>query len=159
MICRKETASPLGTILLASDGTNLTGLWFAEQKHFPDAANWIIIPELDVFLRTEQWLQSYFAGENPDPDQLPLAPAGSAFQKQVWDLLVRIPYGQLTTYGALAQKMHCKSAQAVGSAVARNPISIIIPCHRVVGKSNQLTGYAGGLDRKQWLLELENANL
>lgn len=159
MIFCKEIPSPLGRILLASDGTNLTGLWFLEQKHFPAAENWISAPELTIFFQTEQWLLRYFTGNVPDPNSLPLAPAGSTFQKRVWKLLTQIPYGQLTTYGTLANKLNCKSAQAVGGAVGRNPISIIIPCHRVVGQSNQLTGYDGGLERKQWLLELEKANL
>lgn len=153
---RKEIPSPLGTILLASDGSSLTGLWFAGQKHLPDDSQWeeSVLP---VFTQTEQWLSRYFAGENPNPREIPMAPAGSAFQQKVWQLLTQIPYGQLTTYGALAKQLDCRSAQAVGGAVGRNPISILIPCHRVVGQTGTLTGYAGGLEKKQFLLELEKA--
>ena len=159
MIDRKEILSPLGKIILASDGSSLTGLWFEGQKHLPDMTALTPAPELGVFSQTEQWLNRYFAGEKPDPKELPLSPSGSEFQKRVWDLLLQIPYGQLTTYGTLAKSLNCRSAQAVGGAVSRNPISIIIPCHRVVGQNKTLTGYAGGLNRKQWLLELEKANL
>lgn len=153
MYC-KEIPSPLGPILLASDGSNLTGLWFVKQKHLPDFSRWEAA-ELPVFAQTEHWLSRYFARENPDPREIPLAPIGSEFQQKVWHLLLQIPYGQVTTYGTLAKKLDCRSAQAVGGAVGRNPISILIPCHRVVGQKNALTGYAAGLEKKQWLLELE----
>jgi methylated-DNA-[protein]-cysteine S-methyltransferase len=108
------------------------------------------------------WLENYFAGERPEPQQLPLNPKGTEFQKRVWRLLLEIPYGQVTTYGALAAKLAQErggkmSAQAIGGAVGRNPISIIIPCHRVIGANGRLTGYAGGLWRKQALLRLEGA--
>ena len=156
MISYTQIPSPLGTITLSSDGVNLTGLWLEGQRYFPNLSQWEYAPELPVFADTSLWLKRYFAGMQPEPRELPLSPEGSHFQKQVWHLLLEIPYAAVTTYGALAKQLGCRSAQAIGGAVGRNPISIIIPCHRVVGQKGQLTGYAGGLDRKQWLLELEN---
>lgn len=153
MIYSKSIPSPLGDIILASDGENLTGLWFGGQQHFPKEE--MMTSELPIFDRTENWLRRYFAGLRPDPKELPLKPMGSEFQKRVWNLLLEIPYGEVTTYGELAKALNCKSAQAVGGAVGRNPISILIPCHRVVGKNGSLTGYAGGIDKKEALLKLE----
>lgn len=156
--------TPLGEVTLMSDGTHLTGLWFAGQKHFaaglPDDA---LQADLPVFEQTTSWLSRYFRGEDPGPTP-PLAPAGTAFQQRVWQALGTIPPGQLRTYGELARQLEDQerspsSARAVGSAIARNPISVLIPCHRVVGKGGSLTGYAGGLDRKQWLLRREGVNL
>lgn len=158
MIYRKDIPSPIGMLTMASDGENLIGLWMEGQKHFPTVAM-VEKDDLTVFRQTEHWLRQYFEGEAPDPAGLPLAPEGSSFQKSVWKLLVQIPYGQLATYGQLAKALGCKSSQAVGGAVGRNPISVVIPCHRVVGADGKLTGYAGGLERKQYLLELEKANL
>ena len=155
-------SSPLGPIALASDGEALTGLWFAGQKYFPSAP---MIPrdDLSVLHTARRWLDAYFAGARPDPGALPLAPAGSDFRRLVWSLLLEIPYGGTTTYGALAGKaagalgLASMSAQAVGGAVAHNPISIVVPCHRVLGADGSLTGYAGGSERKRWLLEHEGA--
>lgn len=144
---------------MAGDGENLIGLWLEGQKHFAAGAERMEEGKLPVLTRTERWLSRYFAGQNPDPKELPLAPRGSEFRRSVWKLLLTIPYGQVTTYGAIAKALGCKSAQAVGGAVGHNPISIIIPCHRVVGSGGQLTGYAGGLDKKVFLLELEKADL
>lgn len=155
MICCKVIPSPLGDITLAGEGENLLGSWFEGQTHFGGNCGEMIPAELPVFDRAEAWLSRYFRGEAPSPAELPLAPDGSDFQKAVWRLLLHIPYGQTTTYGALAKQLGCRSAQAVGSAVGRNPISIIIPCHRVLGANGSLTGYAGGLDKKIFLLELE----
>lgn len=156
--------SPVGTICLASDGEALTGLWLEGQKYFaatlgPDAAPQ---PALPVFRQTTRWLDAYFA-KAPLPPLPPLAPQGSAFRQAVWNLLLEIPYGHVTTYGALAQALRAAgisaAAQAVGGAVGHNPISILIPCHRVVGADGSLTGYAGGVEKKRYLLTLEGADM
>ena len=155
-------ASPLGEILLASDGEALTGLWFLGAKYFARGLD----PtdqkrDLPVFQAAKAWLDAYFAGREPGALP-PLRPAGTAFQQQVWDLLLQIPYGATTTYGALARRLAegrgRVSAQAVGGAVGHNPISLLIPCHRVVGAGGSLTGYAGGVDKKLALLRLEGAD-
>lgn len=151
--------SPLGQIRLCSDGTYLTAVTFAGQKyehdHIPKDAVFDICPVLE---QTMLWLRQYFDGELPDflP---PMKPAGTPFQQAVWHLLLQIPYGETITYGALAKRLGCKSAQAIGGAVGKNPISILIPCHRVVGTSNKLTGYAGGVEKKECLLKLEKDHL
>ena len=153
--------SPLGPITLASDGTSLTGLWFDGQKYFAATLGENRQDgHLPVFRQTKKWLDRYFAGEQPD--FMPaLSPAGSPFRQAVWDMLRQIPYGTVMSYGAIAKKMADQLgkpglfAQAVGGAVSHNPISILIPCHRVVGQNGSLTGYAGGLDRKIQLLTLE----
>lgn len=153
--------SPLGPITLASDGEALTGLWFEGQKYFPDLTGWRQ-EELPVFDQARTWLDAYFSRQAPSFTPL-LRPAGTAFQREVWAILAAIPYGVTRTYADIAQELARKkglprmSARAVGSAVGRNPISLIVPCHRVVGKSGRLTGYAGGLDKKRALLELEGA--
>ena len=158
---RYHTASPLGEILLASDGTALTGLWFEGQRHYPAAPSgpWEE-KRVAVLEQAERWLGLYFAGQEPDFTP-PLAPQGTAFQKAVWEILLTIPYGETLCYGEIAARIAARrglahmSAQAVGGAVGRNPISLIIPCHRVVGADGSLTGYAGGLERKERLLALE----
>lgn len=154
--------SPLGGMFLSSDGEGLTGLWFDGQKYFAstlDREN-AIDAELAVFDETKRWLDLYFKGVQPD--FLPvLHPMGTPFRQRVWQSLMRIPRGGLTTYAAVSREIaaECKagamSAQAVGGAVGHNPVSIIIPCHRVVGSNGSLTGYAGGIDRKIALLRLE----
>ncbi|MCM1082813.1 MAG: methylated-DNA--[protein]-cysteine S-methyltransferase [Clostridium sp.] len=153
--------SPLGSILLAADEIGLTGLWFEGQKYFAlylDKEH--EEKELPIFNQTKKWLDTYFSGNEPD-FKLPLHFTGSDFQNEVWELLNQIPYGQTTTYGDIAKQLARKkgltrmSAQAVGGAVAHNKISIIVPCHRVVGKNGSLTGYAGGIDKKIALLKLE----
>ena len=154
-------ASPLGEIVLASDGAALTGLWFAGQKYFPADAS--LFQPVDMggsepLAQAVQWLDAYFAGRDPGFTP-PLRPAGTPFRQQVWNALLEIPYGQTTTYGALARRLSVASAQAVGGAVGHNPISLIIPCHRVVGSSGSLTGYAGGIERKEALLRLEGVDL
>ena len=147
-------ASPLGGIRLASDGEALTGLWFDGQKFFPAD-----LPEpgradaLPVFIETRRWLDLYFSGARPDFAPA-LRPAGTPFQHSVWALLLEIPYGRTVSYGALASRLG-SSPRAVGGAVGRNPISLLIPCHRVLGADGSLTGYAGGTDRKRRLLRLE----
>lgn len=153
--------SPLGGITMASDGTTLTGLWFDGQKYFAEGlAETAVAKTLPVFDETVRWLDIYFGGHRPDFTP-PLNLEGTAFRKEVWQLLLQIPYGQTTTYGKLAAQIAAKhgqnrmSAQAVGGAVGHNPISIIVPCHRVVGTGGSLTGYAGGLVKKLALLKLE----
>ena len=149
--------SPLGRIVLMSDGTALTELDFAEGV--PEVSAVHTQKDLPVFEEVSRWLDVYFAGR--DPGALPpLAPHGTAFQQAVWKILRRIPYGTTTTYGRIAAHIAAArggrmSAQAVGGAVGRNPISILIPCHRVIGADSSLTGYAGGLDKKEALLRLE----
>ena len=148
--------SPLGPLTLASDGTSLTGLWLMGQKYFGGGASlWEEKDDLPVFAAAFGWLDNYFAGEQPAPEELPLAPAGTDFRQAVWQQLLQIPYGETVTYGDLAQRIGCASARAVGGAVGHNPISIIIPCHRVVGADGSLTGYAGGTEYKRWLLAHE----
>ena len=160
-------ASPLGEMTLGSDGENLIGLWLAGQKYFAETAAGDVAekPDLPVFALTKKWLDAYFAGKKPAISDLPLAPRGGEFRKAVWDILCEIPYGECTTYGAIAKQMAARlgkktmSSQAVGGAVGHNPISIIIPCHRVVGASGSLTGYAGGIDKKIKLLKHEGADM
>ena len=163
MTAWQSYASPVGELLLAADEEGLTGLWLAGEKYFPgvpeDAPQ-----ETPVLEETKRWLDIYFAGREPDflP---PLHLAGSPFRQEVWALLRQIPYGKTTTYRALAEAVARKrglrqmSAQAVGGAVGHNPISIIVPCHRVVGSDGSLTGYAGGLERKVQLLRLEGVDM
>ena len=155
--------SPLGRILLAADDAGLTGLWFEGQKYFArhlDAAH--VDKELPVFEAAKRWLSVYFSGREPDIP-VPLHCIGTDFQREVWEILCTIPYGKTMTYGEIAGQIAAKrgkermSAQAVGGAVGHNKISLIIPCHRVVGSDGSLTGYAGGLERKAGLLALEGA--
>ena len=165
MIYISEYTSPLGGILLAADEIGMRGLWFDGQKYFAcDLPNERTEMEIPVLLDAKRWLDLYFAGKEPDflP---PLHLVGSPFRQEVWKILLQIPYGKTITYGdiskQLAKKMGLEkmSAQAVGGAVGHNEISIIIPCHRVVGTNGSLTGYAGGMDKKVKLLELEHADM
>ena len=166
--------SPLGRMRMASDGAALTGLWFEDTA----VAGWMLHPAipadagdsdapvrwLPVFEETCRWLECYFNGFIPDFTP-PLAPQGTPFRQAVWEILLTIPYGKTMTYGEIAKRLTEQagvarmSAQAVGGAVRHNPISLIVPCHRVVGAGGALTGYAGGLDRKARLLRLEGAML
>ena len=165
MIFTQHYASPLGGILLAADGIGLTGLWFDGQKYFArDLPVERTEPETSVLTEAKRWLDVYFDGREPD-FMPPLHPIGSAFRQSVWEILLQIPYGETMTYGAIARRLAEKqglsqmSAQAVGGAVGHNEISIIIPCHRVVGTNGSLTGYAGGIGKKVKLLELEHADM
>lgn len=148
--------SPVGQLLLTSDGTHLTGLWMDRQP----TAQSLPGENVPVLLQTQNWLDRYFRGEAPAMT-IPLAAEGTPFQKRIWQFLLEIPYGATASYGELAKKAakamgkEKMSSQAVGGAVGRNPISIIIPCHRCIGADGTLTGYAGGLERKQWLLDHE----
>ena len=159
MMVKTDYASPVGLLTLASDGENLTGLWIAGQKYFAAGTptNLPVRDDLPVFMQARDWLDRYFAGERPAASELPLAPQGSAFRQSVWRILCEIPYGQTVTYGEIAKSLGVRSAQAVGGAVGHNPISIIIPCHRVLGSDGSLTGYAGGAQKKIWLLAHEGA--
>jgi methylated-DNA-[protein]-cysteine S-methyltransferase len=145
-------------MLAAAEGDVLIGLWFIGQKYFPkDASGWNQSPGEPVFKALQLWLDGYF-GKKVPRWTLPLKPRGTVSQQTVWKILREIPSGGISTYGAIADRLGGKSAQAVGGAVGHNPISLIIPCHRVLGKkgaSYSLTGYAGGLDKKRALLELE----
>ncbi|GHT65897.1 methylated-DNA--protein-cysteine methyltransferase [Spirochaetia bacterium] len=157
--CSIET--PLGAMTAAAEDEALTGLWFVGQKYYPAKIDaWIKKPDYPVFEKLRSWLGAYFEGKKPRMD-FPLKPQGTAFQKSVWEILLQIPYGEVTTYGEIAKQLARKqgfasmSAQAVGGAVGHNPISVLIPCHRVLGADGSLTGYAGGLDKKKYLLKLE----
>ena len=149
---------PVGTLTLASDGNYLTGLWFEGQKNFAEYhSDPIHRPDLPVFRLVTKWLEDYFAGNPASINEIPLKPEGSSFRQQVWTILTSIPWGQTVTYGQIAAMLgKPRAAQAVGNAVGHNPISIIIPCHRVLGAGQSLTGYAGGIDKKQWLLRHEH---
>ncbi|MDR3052977.1 MAG: methylated-DNA--[protein]-cysteine S-methyltransferase [Coriobacteriales bacterium] len=156
-------SSPLGSITASAQDDALCGLWFDGQKYCPHGTKaWVFSPDYPVLAQLRTWLDAYFKGENPVfPGRL--SPNGSAFRQEVWQILLQIPYGQTTTYGTIAQQLaraHGKqrmSAQAVGGAVGHNPISLVIPCHRVVGSTGSLTGYAGGIEKKEALLRLEGA--
>lgn len=157
--------SPLGGITLASDGKSLTGLWFDGQKYFCHTlSEYHEEHDLPVFELTDKWLDLYFGGKEPDFTP-PLSMKTTPFRKAVWEIMLTIPYGQTMTYGDIAKKMAEKkgiasmSAQAVGGAVGHNSISLIIPCHRVVGTNGSLTGYAGGLEKKIQLLRLERVDI
>lgn len=151
-----EYDSPIGTLLLTCREDALTGLW---MNRLPPE-NACRREDHPIFLEAKRWLDRYFRGENPSVT-VPLCPAGTPFRQQVWQLLRAIPYGETCSYGDLARQMaailgkETMSAQAIGQAVGSNPISIFIPCHRVVGAKGQLTGYAGGIDKKIWLLRHE----
>lgn len=162
MLYTSHYASPLGGMTLVSDGTALVGLYFDGQKYAAEGLDAKRTQKnLPVFEEARRWLDVYFSGRKPDFTP-PTAPAGTAFQQSVWKILRTIPYGQTVTYGAIARRIEQNtgrriSAQAVGGAVGRNPISILIPCHRVVGTNGSLTGYAGGIDKKERLLRWEGA--
>ena len=158
MYFKSVCPSPLGEITLVCDETDLLHLSLPGQRPFPQPAVWDCRPILE---QTKNWLDRYFAGQAPSPDELPLRPEGTPFRQLVWKLLLEIPYGETVTYGDLAKKAACRlgkaamSAQAVGQAVGHNPIAIIIPCHRCIGADGSLTGYAGGIHYKKALLQLE----
>ncbi|WMC93060.1 methylated-DNA--[protein]-cysteine S-methyltransferase [Kineothrix sp. MB12-C1] len=167
MYYRTTYPSPVGLITLACDGDDLIGVWNEGQKYHGASisAEMIEKDDMPVFDAATEWLNRYFAGKKPAISELPLAPIGSEFRKSVWNILCEIPYGGTITYGDIAKKIAAEmnketmSSQAVGGAVGHNPISIIIPCHRVVGANGSLTGYAGGLKTKVKLLELEGVDM
>lgn len=157
---KEQYESPLGRIVLTSDGEALTGLWFEGQEHCPEAPGGENANTPAVFEQAKAWLDIYFAGEIPS-----FTPAvhleGTPFRMAVWEILTAIPYGETMTYGEIAAMLARQrgirkmSAQAAGGAVGHNPVSLIVPCHRVIGANGALVGYGGGLDRKAWLLRLE----
>ena len=160
--------SPLGIIIICCDeDEKIVGLWFKNQRYFADNIDGKIIENnnLHVFIRVKAWLDKYFAGKKPDIKDISVKFIGNEFRKSVWKILCKIPYGKVLTYGDIAKQIAKQqgipkmSAQAIGGAVGHNPISIIVPCHRVVGKNGNLTGYAAGLNKKKKLLELEQANM
>lgn len=159
--------SPIGDILLASKNEKLIGLWLENQKYY--LANFKEelkeVEGNDILNKTKEWLNRYFKGEKPNINELDIEPIGSDFRKSVWRILCNIPYGEVITYNDIAKEIakekgiNQMSAQAVGGAVGHNPISIIIPCHRVVGSNGSLTGYAGGVKKKKYLLEHEKVDM
>lgn len=159
--------SPVGKITLLCDADNLIGLWMEREKHHGNTVPGTINIKHDhpIFVATKDWLDRYFAREKPSASELPLATRGSEFQQGVWQILREIPYGKVITYGEIAKIMAAKmgrdkmSSQAVGGAVGNNPISIIIPCHRVVGSNGNLTGFSAGIKIKIKLLELEGVDM
>lgn len=167
MIYTATYKSPIGNLLIASKDNKLVGLWMENQKYYLSNFKEEIVEtkNLEILVKTKKWLIRYFNGENPDINELELNPIGSEFRKSVWEILKKIPYGEVTTYNDIAKELAKQkgiekmSAQAVGGAVGHNPISIIIPCHRVVGTNGSLTGYAGGIKKKLYLLEHEKVNM
>lgn len=153
--------SPMGEIVIALDGDMLCGLWFAGQKHFLSRYKTDIYFYLDneETLKVKNWLDNYFSDNKPNIEQLKIKLEGTQYEMRVWNVLKTIPYGDTITYKDIADLLNIKSYQAIGGAVSRNPISIIIPCHRVIGTNNKITGYAGGIERKLKLLELEGVNI
>lgn len=159
--------SPLGKITLAEKNGKLVGLWFDDQKYFLSGIAEETVPceSREIFVKVKDWLDRYFGGEAPSADEIDTAPAGSDFRLTVWKILREISYGETVTYGEIAKEaarrlgLGSMSAQAVGNAVGHNPISVIIPCHRVVGANGSLTGYAGGIGKKQFLLRLEGVDI
>ncbi len=159
MITYTEHDSPLGSLILAATEGGMHGLYFAEHRHFKGTEGWQRDAQLPLLREAGAQLDAYFAGRRSDFD-LPLAGHGTAFQQAVWQALCTIPFGQMLSYGQLAQQLgRPKAVRAVGAAIGRNPLSIIVPCHRVVGATRALTGYAGGLERKRSLLALEGITL
>ena len=167
MIYTSIYKSPIGNLLIASKDNQLVGLWMENQKYYLSNFKEEIVEteNLEILEKTKKWLDRYFNGEKPKINELEISPIGSEFRKSVWEILKNIPYGEVITYNDIAKELAKQkgikkmSAQAVGGAVGHNPISIIIPCHRVVGTNGSLTGYAGGIKKKIYLLEHEKVNM
>lgn len=157
---KKDLSTPLGPVTVMTDGRAITGLWFTDQQQYGSTLPRLtLVGDSPLFKETQTWLNQYFAGDQPAMT-LPVRPEGTTFRQTVWQVLQSIPYGQVRTYGEVAQVVsdqvgHDVGARSIGGAVGNNPISLLIPCHRVVAGTGDLTGYAGGLDRKRSLLELE----
>ena len=155
MITYTEFPSPLGTLLIAATERGLHGIYFEAHRHFKGKDSWQHQPQQPILRRTVAQLEEFFAGKRTEFD-IPLDMVGTPFQQEVWQQLLRIPYGATVSYGEHAQAVgRPKAARAVGAAIGRNPVSIIVPCHRVIGSNGSLTDYAGGLERKRTLLTLE----
>ena len=167
MLYRINYESPLGAINVASDGKNIVELWLVGQRGFCGELEekGDLTEQIPVLAKAREWLDRYFAKDKPTPLELPLAPVGGCFRQEVWKILCGIPYGELITYGEIAKRIADRrgiekmAAQAVGGAVGQNPISIVIPCHRVVGAGGNLTGYGGGIALKQALLTHEGVDM
>ena len=166
MIYTCKINTPVAPLTASAENNKLTGLWFKGQKYYPVKTDtWVNEPDYPIFKELKLWIKKYFEGKNPSVKDIKLEPHGTAFQKEVWKILLKIPYGTTITYGEIAKQIACKkgllsmSTQAVGGAVGHNPISILIPCHRVIGAAGSLTGYAGGIDKKEALLRLEKVIL
>ena len=159
-VCYCTFESRLGEVMLTSDGQALTGLYFEGQKYHPRIeAHWQRRDSLDLFVRVREQFESYESGGDHGFD-VPLSPAGTGFQRRVWQALLQVGFGETVSYGEIARRIGAPAAvRAVGAAVGRNPISVIVPCHRIVGADGSLTGYAGGIDRKQRLLCIEGSLL
>jgi len=153
--------SPIGLLSIVATDQYLFGIWVEGQNHFERG---LIVDNIEevkthpVLNQAISYLDDYFLGQNPSLSELPLAPIGTDFEKKVWSYLREIPFGTTVTYGQIAKDLSVASAQAVGGAVGRNPWSILVPCHRVLGANKRLTGYAAGLERKAWLLNHERAD-
>lgn len=159
MIFRERYFSPLGEMAAASDGEHLVGLWFVGQRHFAGALKTLpeaTTPNLRIFGALREWLDAYFAGENP-AISFPICLTGTPFRQAVWREIQKIPYGETRSYGEIGAELSCRSARAIGNAAGHNPLLLLIPCHRVIAASGSLGGYAGGLDRKSCLLRLETS--
>lgn len=167
MFYKTDYNAPIGRMMIVSDDTRIAGVWLEGQKYFGGVIGEDLLcrDDLPVLQEAKSWLDRYFAGDKPQISELPLAPRGNAFRQAVWQILCAIPYGEVVTYGDIAkeiarqQGVKTMSAQAIGGAVGHNPISVIIPCHRVVGANGNLTGYAGGLDVKIKLLAHEGVDM
>jgi methylated-DNA-[protein]-cysteine S-methyltransferase len=162
-VCTCSYPSPLGEILASAEQGALTGLWFEAQRHYPQGfESWETKPDEPVLKKLGEWLERYFEG-SAEPFAGPLALRGTPFRREVWDLLLEIPYGETRSYGEMARMLGARhgiakmAAQAVGQAVGHNPVSLVVPCHRVIGTQGSLTGYGGGLDKKLYLLKLEGS--
>ena len=157
-IAKTTFASPLGSITLAATHKGLAGAWFVDQRHLPDYAAWPQQEKHPLLQLAQRQLLEYLAGQRVSFDMPLDLQGGTAFQQAVWQALLRIPFGAITSYGAIGNQIgNPKAVRAVGAAVGRNPVSMIVPCHRVLGAGGALTGYAGGLARKVALLDLEKS--
>ncbi len=165
---KTEYKSTIGNIIICCDeNENIIGLWFEGQKYFADNIDgkFIVNDKLKIFKKTKNGLSKYFEGKKTNIKEIPIRFMGTTFQKAVWKILCKIPYGKVRTYGDIAKEIAKQqgitkmSAQSIGNAIGHNPISIIVPCHRVLGKNGNLTGYAAGIDKKKFLLELEQSNM